>query len=162
MGSGPDNGKDAAFSAIRLRGVSESACCRGTMLTCPSGRGIAAAWHRIFRMIRFLRHEGFWAEKQALIVQSAGRAQTLERDPPWRINRQRAQIQAKPLRPIRRKPARKWLRNWLTGLLCGPALPDLSRCRLSTSLRSADCRSRWCVAFRKSTMSSFRKIAARL
>jgi len=47
------------------------------MLILLNGRGVAAAWHRIFRMIRFLRHEGFWAEKQALIVQSAGRAQTL-------------------------------------------------------------------------------------
>ena len=49
------------------------------MLQCALRREVAAAWHPRFHMIRFLRHEGFWAEKQALNDQSAGRAQAVRK-----------------------------------------------------------------------------------
>src|SRR5262249_20198992 len=106
-----------------------------TMLGCPRKTGNAAAWHRIFRMVRFLRYEGLSRKTstydRVLIV-----LKNVERNPPWhRIRLRRAQQRAKPLRRTRRKPARKWLRNWLTGLLYGQALPDSFPCHSLTSLQ---------------------------
>src|SRR6516164_6390960 len=111
-------------------------------------------------MIRFLRHEVFWAEKQALNDQSAGRAQP-ERDPPWLKNRQRHRKQAKP-RQIPPRLASRWLRSLLIGLHCGLAWPDWFPFQFSTSLRSVASRSRWFAAFRKFMTSTFRRIGARL
>src|SRR5262245_44775530 len=86
----------------------------------PKDQAVAAAWHRIECMIRFLRHEGF-EPKNKHLRPGADRARELERDPAWhRIRRRRAQKQAMPL-PARRKRARKWRRNWLIGSLCGQA-----------------------------------------